>query len=204
MEDRNQTSKKEFFNKLDNDPNVIELEKELNRLSSLYEQKFGHDIPYGAVLSDVIISDSKNLKDTKKRIEYLKENLLLWKKSSLSDSDLIGDTEIKDRLIPLIEIEIEYLELNNEQNIKEDPKNPFNTDEQNEIFKYLKDKWVYSKPIRYAYIFKFMVDELNHKIDFTTYNKFIESVYGKKVQRNNANREINYEQLRELMNEYKQ
>lgn len=79
---------------------------------------------------------------------------------------------------------------------------PFNTQEQSKVFDYLNKEWVNSKPIRYAYIYRYMVDTLNMKIDFTTYNKFIESKYGKKVQRNRANSSKPYEQIRELMNEY--
>lgn len=80
--------------------------------------------------------------------------------------------------------------------------NPFNTEQQKHIFDYLNTNWVNLKPIRYAYIYVFMTDEINLKIDFTTYNKFIISKYGKKVQRGNATRKNNYEQLRELMEEY--
>lgn len=84
------------------------------------------------------------------------------------------------------------------------PKNitPFNTSKQENVFNYLDKNWLNSKPIKYAYIYRYMVDELDMKIDFTTYNKFILSKHGKKVQRNNASSNKPYEQIREIMTEY--
>ena len=79
---------------------------------------------------------------------------------------------------------------------------PFNTKDQIKIFNYLNDKWVFKKQVRYAYIYNFMIYTLNYTIDFTTYNKFIISKYGKKVQRNNADKDSHYEQLSELMDVY--
>ena len=105
----------------------------------------------------------------------------------------------------VLELLISFKGVNSNDNTNEPPPEataPFNTKNQKDIFEYLSNNWVYKKPVRYAYIYKFMTDEINLKIDFTTYNKFIISKYGKKVQRNNASRGNNYEQLRELMEEY--
>lgn len=88
------------------------LEKEYDEIAKKYEKKYGHAIPFGAFLFDDLKKEVEKVEPVALRLVEYKKMLHFWVNTSLADSNIIGETEISKRLIPLIENEIYLLELN--------------------------------------------------------------------------------------------
>lgn len=81
---------------------------------------------------------------------------------------------------------------------------PFNEKNISDVFKFLDDKWVYRKELRYGYIYNFLIDTLNFKIDFTEYQRFILKKYNIRVYKENALSNKIISQLPALYKEFDQ
>lgn len=110
------------------------LEKEFDKLADEYKEEYGHDIPWGSYIFEFKIKPRiDKIQDINQRINEYKKEKLMYHKRSLSNSYFIGETEITKRIIPLIENEIQFLQIT-EQEINNE--NPFSVLEWATIFYY--------------------------------------------------------------------
>jgi len=107
--ERKKKTRKEIFAELDNDPQIQQMEKEFDRLDKLHKRKHGIAIPIGGVLFMEIKQKAPSPNDLIERLKYFEQQAYIWKKLSLAESELIGETEVSDRLIPLLENDIEHI-----------------------------------------------------------------------------------------------
>lgn len=89
---------------------ITEQETVYGEIAKKYEKKFGHAIPFGAFVFDDLKKVVEIVEPVELRLVEYKKILHFWVNTSLTDSNLIGETEISNRLIPLIENEIYLLE----------------------------------------------------------------------------------------------
>lgn len=83
-----------------------------------YKEKFGHDLPFGAFIFDEIKKKYDAVENTTARLNEYKKEHHFWVHVSLTDENLIGETEIVKRIIPLIENEIRFLEANESKGLE--------------------------------------------------------------------------------------
>lgn len=86
------------------------IDNQFDELNEKYKCKFGHEIPYGAYLFEEIKKTCYQFENIIDRINEFKKIRHFWVNVSLADSEVIGDKEISERLIPLLENEIKLLE----------------------------------------------------------------------------------------------
>jgi hypothetical protein len=101
------------FEKCDHDTPLqgeAKQEKEFNELADRYKAKYGHEVPFGAFLFDEIKAKALSITNDLERLNEYKKQLHYWVNQSLTSSEIIGEVEVSDRLIPLIKNEIELLE----------------------------------------------------------------------------------------------
>lgn len=89
---------------------IKNLEAEYDILAEEYHKRFGHDIPFGAYIFKEIKKGIDIIPNKSERLLKYKENLHYWTESSLTNRYIIGETEVTDRLIPLLKNEISLLE----------------------------------------------------------------------------------------------
>lgn len=81
-----------------------------NELAAKYKSKYGHELPFGAFLFNDMKTEVEKLETHSLRLNEYKKLLHYWVNISLTDSKVIGESEIEVRLIPLIKNEIILLE----------------------------------------------------------------------------------------------
>jgi hypothetical protein len=95
---------------LANKREATKLDIEFDKLTEKYKDKFGHELPFGAFIFNEIKEQIEKVEDNSVRLVEYKKRLHFWQYTLLTDSNVIGETEIINRIIPLISNEIRLLE----------------------------------------------------------------------------------------------